>query len=122
MEQDLRILLEHLKSPQVLVGFVLLSLKFSLFCLLYYYLSVCFFNFNSIISLFSIYEFDCPPGTFCLSFSIFFTAPNYPLSCLSVYLYCTFIFYHRIFYVTFFQYLESVYRFKIVLFPYNHIV
>ena len=52
-----------------LVGFVLLSPKFSMLCLLYYYLSVVFSFFSHIVvSLFSTYEFDCLFGIFNPSF------------------------------------------------------
>ena len=39
-------------------------------CLLYYYLSICLFIFShGIVSLFSIYEFDCPSGIIHPSFT-----------------------------------------------------
>ena len=40
-------------------------------CHLYYCFSVCLLIFcHAVVSLFSIYEFDCPFGIFCPSFSI----------------------------------------------------
>ena len=39
-----------------------------MFCLMYYYLSVCLFIFShGVVGLFRIYEFECPSGIFCFS-------------------------------------------------------
>ena len=51
--------------PQFLMGFVLLCLWFSMLCCLHSYLSICLFIFShGVVSLLSIYEFDCPSGIF----------------------------------------------------------
>ena len=48
VKQYLLTLPEHLRSPQFLVGFVLLILKLSMLCHVYYFLSVCLFSFLAI--------------------------------------------------------------------------
>ena len=56
------------------MGFVLVSLYFSMFFSYYYYLSVCLFIVShGGVSIFSVYEFDCPSVMFRPSFTNWYT-------------------------------------------------
>ena len=70
VEQDLLTLPEHLRSPLVFGGVRLdYSLVFYVVpCVLFFCLFAFFIFRHGDVSLFSIYEFDCPSGIFHLSF------------------------------------------------------
>ena len=70
MEQDLLTLPGHLRSPLVFGGVrVVYSLVFCVVsCVLLFICLSFFICSHGVVSLFSIYEFDCPSGTFRPSF------------------------------------------------------
>ena len=62
VEHDLHTCLDQQRSPQVFCWVRVAK------CFVYYSLSVCLFFSHGIVSLFSIYEFDCTSGIFRPSF------------------------------------------------------
>ena len=72
VKQDLLTLMEHLRSPPVFGG-VCVAYSLVLYvvsCVLLTILFVFFIFSHGVVSLFSIYEFDCPSGIFHPSFQM----------------------------------------------------